>query len=155
MTLIAINGIIQERRDTTANWNYVNPILEDKEKGFEVDSSGLPIGMKIGDGANTWSNLPYWFIGGAGNVQMTIHAGWPCPYNIPKSQFPSITSLRPNVRQAVPGASATQDTTEGTNQLCRYNFTSSAKTTLASIDVLTVTNDGVTVATDTYIVISE
>lgn len=153
--MITINGIIYERADNTANWNYVNPVLGFKEKGFEWDNDTdkNPVGMKIGDGIHHWDDLPYWF--GSVSVPYTIHAGWPCPYNIPKSVFPVIGSLRPSVRQAIPGASSTQDTNEGANQLCRYNFTDSGKTILASIDVLTTTNDGTTVAVDTYIEISQ
>lgn len=50
-----------ERRDTTEAWEYVNPILANKEAGFETDSYGLPVGMKMGDGVNHWDDLPYWF----------------------------------------------------------------------------------------------
>lgn len=88
-------------------------------------------------------------------VRITITAGSAWPYNIPVASFATITSLRPNVRQVIPGASATQDTNEGANQLCRYNFTNSSKNVLASIDVLTTTANGTTVDVDTYIVISE
>lgn len=153
--IITIDGIIYERVDTTANWNYVNPVLGFKEKGFEINNSvdKIPVGMKIGDGIHQWDDLPYWFTG-ISTVSYTIHAGWPTPYNIPKSIFSIIGSLRPGVRQVITGASATQDTNEGANQLCRYNFTDSSKTVLSSIDVVTTTSDGTTVDVDTYIVIT-
>lgn len=88
-------------------------------------------------------------------IPITIPATSTYPYNIPVTDFPTITSLRPSVRQVIAGASDTQDTNEGANQLCRYNFTDNTKTELASIDVLTTTNDGTTVAVDTYIVINQ
>lgn len=88
-------------------------------------------------------------------VEILIEAGSAYPPRIMASEFPLITSLRPNVRQSVSGASATQDTTEGANQLWRYNFTDSSKNVLASIDVLTTTADNATVDVDTYVVISQ
>lgn len=92
---------------------------------------------------------------GSEPVKITAVAGSPYPYNILATDFITITSLRPNVRQSKPGATDTQDTTEGANQLCRYNFADNTKTVLVSIDVLTTTADGVTVDVDTYIVISQ
>jgi len=62
--IVTAPGILYERRDTTDNWNYVNPILGNKEKGFEVNSSGVPVGMKMGDGIKHWSELDYWFDSG-------------------------------------------------------------------------------------------
>ena len=46
------------RRDTTANWNSVNPILGDGELGIErlPDNS---IKLKFGDGTTPWSQLGY------------------------------------------------------------------------------------------------
>lgn len=46
---------IQLRRDTSANWNSVNPILLPGEPGFETDTGKL----KIGDGTNPWNALEY------------------------------------------------------------------------------------------------
>ncbi len=59
--IVTAPGILYERRDTTDNWNYVNPILGNKEKGFEVTSGGVPVGMKMGDGIKHWADLDYWF----------------------------------------------------------------------------------------------
>jgi len=53
-----------ERRDTTEAWEYTNPVLADKEAGFETDIYGAPIGMKMGDGVTHWDDLPYWFTAG-------------------------------------------------------------------------------------------
>jgi hypothetical protein len=46
---------IQLRRDTASNWTNTNPILADGEPGLEYDTNKI----KIGDGANVWSSLPY------------------------------------------------------------------------------------------------
>jgi len=46
---------IQLRRDTVANWLLINPILNQGEPGFEIDTGK----MKIGDGINKWKNLNY------------------------------------------------------------------------------------------------
>ena len=45
----------QLRRATASNWTSTNPILKAGEPGFETDTYKL----KIGDGINTWRNLPY------------------------------------------------------------------------------------------------
>jgi hypothetical protein len=46
--------LIQYRRDTTANWNSVNPVLADGEPAYDT-VSGL---LKIGDGVTPYLNLP-------------------------------------------------------------------------------------------------
>lgn len=46
---------IQLRKDTSANWGSVNPVLLIGEPGFETDTNKL----KIGDGASAWNVLPY------------------------------------------------------------------------------------------------
>lgn len=54
--------LIQVRRDNSANWLSVNPILASGEIGFELDTNK----MKVGDGTRPWSLLPY------GNGALTI-----------------------------------------------------------------------------------
>jgi hypothetical protein len=46
------------RRGTTAEWNAANPILTLGEPAAELKTNGQ-VFFKIGDGINTWSNLPY------------------------------------------------------------------------------------------------
>jgi hypothetical protein len=46
---------IQLRRDTTANWERVNPILADGEPGLDITTNQV----KYGDGANVWVDLSY------------------------------------------------------------------------------------------------
>ena len=46
---------IQIRRDTSSNWEFVNPILSDGEPGLEIDTNKF----KFGDGTTNWSSLPY------------------------------------------------------------------------------------------------
>ena len=45
---------IQLRRDTTANWTRVNPILDDGEPGLNIDTNQI----KYGDGITVWVDLP-------------------------------------------------------------------------------------------------
>lgn len=47
--------LIQQRRDTAANWTAANPVLQSGEIGFETDTDRL----KVGDGVRSWSLLPY------------------------------------------------------------------------------------------------
>ena len=46
---------IQLRRDTTANWARVNPILDDGEPGLDIDLNKV----KYGDGSTRWNQLPF------------------------------------------------------------------------------------------------
>ena len=54
---------IQLRRDTSANWSRVNPILEDGEPGLDITTNQI----KYGDGSTDWDNLPYASGGGGGD----------------------------------------------------------------------------------------
>ena len=46
---------IQLRRDTSANWATINPILADGEPGLEIDTNKI----KYGDGTHGWVSLSY------------------------------------------------------------------------------------------------
>ena len=46
---------IQLRRDTTANWERVNPILDDGEPGLDITLNQI----KYGDGSTAWNDLAY------------------------------------------------------------------------------------------------
>jgi len=50
--------IIQLRRDTSANWAFHNPVLQDGEMGYQTD--GLQL-IKIGDGETHWNDLLVYF----------------------------------------------------------------------------------------------
>lgn len=57
-----LNTYIQLRRATAKEWLDVNPVLKAGEPGIELDS----LKIKIGNGNNAWSDLPY--ISNGGNV---------------------------------------------------------------------------------------
>ena len=57
----------QLRRDTAIMWSKINPILLAGEPGYENDTNK----MKIGDGINSWNNLPYLYSSGGGGVGPT------------------------------------------------------------------------------------
>ena len=46
---------IQIRRDTTANWSSVNPVLAQGEIGYDLTAEQF----KVGDGATAWSGIGY------------------------------------------------------------------------------------------------
>ena len=46
---------MQQRRGTSEQWTLANPTLSEGEIGFETDNDRF----KLGDGVNTWANLPY------------------------------------------------------------------------------------------------
>lgn len=56
MSAITIDGVVLFRRDTSANWNYVNPILGDGEGGYDTTINNF----KVGNGVTHWADLPYW-----------------------------------------------------------------------------------------------
>lgn len=63
---------IQFRRGDSADWTSVNPVLAEGEVGLEIDT----LKLKVGNGINTWTGLPYF--GGTGtvfSVGMTLPTG--------------------------------------------------------------------------------
>lgn len=52
---MAINYVIQFKRQHSGMWQSVNPLLKLAEPGFESDTNRL----KIGDGVRRWNALPY------------------------------------------------------------------------------------------------
>ncbi len=55
MITLGINGSIQIRRDTIANWAATNPTMLAGEQGYETDGNR----MKVGDGVTAWNDLIY------------------------------------------------------------------------------------------------
>lgn len=56
---------IQVRRDTSANWASVNPVLSQGEIGLDLTTGKI----KIGDGSTTWSSLSY-FVGNPAGINL-------------------------------------------------------------------------------------
>jgi hypothetical protein len=52
---IQLSTLMQQRRDTAANWTSNNPTLKDGEIGYEKDTGYL----KVGDGSTAWTSLDY------------------------------------------------------------------------------------------------
>lgn len=46
---------IQIRRDTSARWTEINPLLMEGKMGWETDTRKA----KMGDGITKWNDLPY------------------------------------------------------------------------------------------------
>ena len=56
------NAKIRPRSGTAEEWKSANPVLWEKEIGFEYPSEGVGKGlvkMKMGDGITPWNDLPY------------------------------------------------------------------------------------------------
>ena len=53
---------IQLRRDTTANWNNIDPVLADGEPGYDIVTNEI----RIGNGSDAWSELSGNTISGGG-----------------------------------------------------------------------------------------
>lgn len=53
---------IRPRSGTALEWSSANPVLHEREIGYEVPEEGFGKGtvkMKMGDGATAWNDLPY------------------------------------------------------------------------------------------------
>lgn len=55
--MITINGKLFVKVDTGANWTSNNPVLENKQQGFDSTARAF----KIGDGSTAWNSLPYYY----------------------------------------------------------------------------------------------
>jgi predicted nucleic acid-binding Zn-ribbon protein len=60
------------RRDTTANWESVNPILSNGELGIEFKTDGTR-SMKLGTGAIPWNSLGYFIDNPVSEADLTNH----------------------------------------------------------------------------------
>lgn len=69
---------IQLRRDTSTNWENVNPTLSEGEIGIETNTNSI----KIGNGTDSWVALEYFSVGGitwqtiAANMVMEKNKGY-------------------------------------------------------------------------------
>ncbi len=52
---INLTSLMQQRRDTAANWTNNNPTLLNGELGYETDTGYF----KIGNGSTAWTSLGY------------------------------------------------------------------------------------------------
>ena len=59
---------IQLRRDTTANWENINPILADGEPGYDIVTNEV----RIGDGSTAWTGLTANTISGGGGTGTSL-----------------------------------------------------------------------------------
>lgn len=53
---------IRPRSGTATQWATANPVLAEREIGYEVPETGFgtgPVRMKMGDGVTPWNNLAY------------------------------------------------------------------------------------------------
>lgn len=72
---------IQTRHDTAENWESVNPVLLDGERGLEYTFEGQTrsVKEKIGDGTTAWKDLPYYSTGSSGESSGGGVIGFPAP----------------------------------------------------------------------------
>lgn len=69
-----INGGVQLRRATAAEWTNANPVLRSGEMGIETDTNNF----KFGNGSSAWNNLDY-VINSDNIVDVGAVAGLPAP----------------------------------------------------------------------------
>jgi len=96
---------IQFRRDTTANWTSINPILLQGELAYSLDTGFA----KIGDGTSTWTQLTYF--GGTGPTGPTGIVG------ATGSTGPSVSVLGSTGYVFSPGASGIGFTGSGISNI--------------------------------------
>ena len=85
---------IKLRRDTSANWTAVNPVLLEGEPGLELDSGKT----KYGNGTSTWTQLPYSATTGAdgvvGGVSYSVVNSGASAYTIAGTANPALTLVK-------------------------------------------------------------
>jgi hypothetical protein len=52
--MVTVNGVVLLRRDTEANWAYVNPMIADGEAALSTDIKNFKVGPGL------WADLDYW-----------------------------------------------------------------------------------------------
>lgn len=68
-----MQAVIKFRRGTAAEWTEKNPLLEDGEPGYEVDTRKY----KIGNGHDRWVDLVYYWDAETVQAMIAASAGSP------------------------------------------------------------------------------
>ena len=76
------------RRDTASRWASVNPVLDEGEPGFELDSGRI----KIGDGVTPWNDLGF-----TRSTEMIDHIDSETPHPV-YDEGPDLILLYENVK---------------------------------------------------------
>ena len=130
---------IQFRRDTTANWTSINPILLQGEFAYSLDTGFA----KIGDGSSTWSQLTYF--GGTGPTGPGVAISGPTGYTFTTGAtgigftgggISSVSATGDVVTVTIGGGTANQETANYTIALSDSNGSiemSSASTTTVTV----------------------
>jgi hypothetical protein len=115
---------IQFRRDTTANWTSINPILLQGEFAYSLDTGFA----KIGDGSSTWTQLTYF--GGTGPTGPAVAISGPTGSTLTSEAtgigftgggISSITTVGDSVTVSIGGGTAAQKTANYTMTLSDSN----------------------------------
>jgi hypothetical protein len=115
---------IQFRRDTTANWTSINPILLQGEFAYSLDTGFA----KIGDGTSTWTQLTYF--GGTGPTGPAVAISGPTGSTLTSEAtgigftgggISSITTVGDFVTVSIGGGTAAQKTASYTIALTDSN----------------------------------
>jgi hypothetical protein len=80
------------RRDTTENWNTVNPILSNGELGIEFKSDGKR-SMKLGTGGVAWNSLPYFIDNPAPLEELESHINNTSAHSATAVPAPSLIAM--------------------------------------------------------------
>lgn len=138
---IIVNGKIEQRADETASWDYVNPVLPDKQLGWEYDDSDdrNPVGVKMGDGETAWDELPYWFTASSNAITINVPAGSAYPLIL------DVTGTYPLLKNGfIPVCEISTGSTSGDiiNDIrIEKIYTNSGKTEISSVKIYGHTSD--------------
>ena len=133
--------MMQQRRDTAANWQSANPILGAGQVAYVTDTK--PWKSKTGDGVTAWNALPFNEIGGSDSVKVLAAIGdseTACyPY------YPSET-VYPTMEQDIANASSWTNVIRKRTGMTVYNRGIGGQTTAELLarfdtDVLAVNPD--------------
>lgn len=76
----AVDYEFRFRRGTAEAWVAKNPILALAEPGLEINSVGVTVAIKYGDGVRAWNDLPYFItasgVAGASAYDIAVENGF-------------------------------------------------------------------------------
>jgi hypothetical protein len=130
---------LQVRRDTTANWGSVDPILSEGEPGYDTDLEAF----KIGNAVDIWSVLP-WMNGSAtiDDGAVDTSAAWSAQKVQAQIDAMAASNATTPAASVTPTVISANKLTDVTITISNYNATYTYNVTSDDVNVVTVSRTG-------------
>lgn len=135
---------IRPKSGTASAWSTANPVLNEREIGFEYPSGGLGTGfvkMKMGDGSTAWNDLPYAIVSPVVENQESTSTESVPSSNYVKEKFDIIGTTR-NATWSPTGSSAVGTALTGAISLEAGTYIITASLPTISTDIFTAQISG-------------